>query len=217
MTEAQKECKEEDPNKKQEDEKVVNKAEDMEDEDSEDDEDSEEDENGKKKKKKKSSMKGEAGSGQSPEASSQSSMTAEHSTTPGAGQGVPSSQNVFVPQTSVNVSREQTALGKSAELDLTKSPIFVGLSEQIAKSVNTLDVKFDEFRKSLDKNFESITKSYNDRLDNMKKELSQVEKNLKKFYEQSFSKSLVENNAPEAITSKSVEQLKKEGKIQYSS
>jgi hypothetical protein len=204
MTEDQEKPKEDEEKKLPADEKVVNKAEDMEDEDSEDDEDSEEDENGKKKKKKKSSIKGEAGSGQSPEASSQSSMTAEHSTSPGM--GVPSSQNVFVPQSSISVSREQPAFGKSADLDLMKSPIFVGLSEQISELKKALDVKLD-----------SVAKSYNDRLDNMKKELTSTEKNLKKFYEQSFHKALGENVAPEGIIQKSIEDQMKSGQVRYSS
>jgi hypothetical protein len=157
-----------------------------------------EDDDEEEKKKKKKAKKGE-GHAVSPEESGAASDSAEHSTSPGM--GVPSTQNVFTPPSSVSGKREQeTPMGKSVEPDLTKSPLFVNISKQMESLQEALSTKVD-----------ALEKSVNDRLGNIKKDMEKVEK----FYEQSFYKAAGENVGPEALQSLSIAKQIENGTVRF--
>lgn len=168
-------------------------------------EEEEVDEKEKLKNKKKKAVKGE-GISENPEEANAVATDATHSVSPGM--GVPSQpQDVFVPQSNVNIAREQNTpmayaqpAAKSATIDLTKSPLFNGLSEQI-----------NDMRKALDARFDSIAKSYNTRLDNMEKTFNELQKSakgaedsIKKFYDQPFYKATVDNTTSEMPVNKQI-------------
>jgi len=179
-------CKEDKP-KEEEVEKMEEVGEDEE----------ETDEDKKKKKKSKLAAKKGDGSSQSPEEASTVATTGGSTTSPGA--TTPSKpQNVFVPQSSIIVSREQdTPMGKSAEPDLMKSPLYLGIVKQL-----------DGISESMTKKLEAMEKSVNDRLTNTKKE-------LEKFYNQSFYKAAGENVAPEATQRLSIAKQLEMGEIRF--
>jgi len=159
----------------------------------------EEESEGKKKKKKKEAKKGE-GSSLSPAESVQVGNQDPHTITPNF--AVPSQgQDIFVPQSQVSVSREQsTPMGKSVEPDLTKSPLFLNLSSQI-----------DGIRDSVSKKVESLEKSVNDRLNNISKDMEKIEK----FYNQSFYKAINENVAPEGTQAQSISKQISDGNVRF--
>lgn len=172
----------------------------------EDTEESEED----KKKKKKGTKKGEAG-GENPQEDTASSTDANSSISPNM--GVPSTQNVFVPQSNARVGREassgssagqspsEVSYGKSVEPDLMKSPLFTGLSSQMT-----------ELQKAFEKKLEAMEKSFNDRVANINKSVAEIEK----FYKQPFYKAINENVNPEAVEQKPFSKQIADGKVRYS-
>ena len=165
-----------------------------EEEETAEDEDSEED------KKKKKKLKKEEGDGESPEDDTESATDANSTITPNL--SVPSQgQDVFVPPSDVNVSREQeTPMGKSVNPDLMKSPLFVSLSSQI-----------DGIRDAVGKKVDALEKSVNDRLNNVLKDMAKIEK----FYKQSFYKAIDENVAPESTINVPISKQIEEGKIRF--
>jgi len=154
--------------------------------------------------------KGELG-GQNPQEDTASATDANSTLSPNA--GVPSTQNVFVPQSNVRVGRESSSgssagqspsevtYGKSANTDLLKSPLFVELSSQIGA-----------LKKSFEKKLEAIDKSMSDRVENLQKTAKQIEA----FYKQPLYKSIDENAAPEAVMKKSVKEQIDAGKVKFS-
>jgi len=157
--------------------------------------------------KKKKAKKGEQG-GENPEEEAQASTTGGASTSPGM--GVPSTQNVFVPQSNINVGGTSTGQspsethysGKSASTDLMKSPLFVNINKQL-----------DEMRKSYEKKLTAMEKSMTDRLANITKTL----KNVEEFYNKPLYKGFAENTNPEAIRSKTISKQIEDGKVRFSS
>jgi hypothetical protein len=195
---------------KEENEKVIDKTEEKPEEDEkcnskkaveEMEDDSEEEDSEEEKKKKKKKAKKDVG-GESPSEEASASNSGENTMSPGA--DVPSKpQDVFVPQSSVNVAREQmTPMGKSVEPDLLKSPLFVNLSSQI-----------EGIRDAVSKKVEALEKSVNDRLTNVQKDMAKIEK----FYGQSFYKAINENVAPESTQAQGIAKQLADGKIRFSS
>lgn len=184
--------------KKVDDEDSTEKGkEDEEVEKTEDDDEDDEDEEGKKKKKNKA-KKGSEG-GKNPEESEAQGATSG-STSPN--QGVPSTQNVFIPQSAVSVSREQvTPMSKSTDVDLSKSPLFVNISKQM-----------DGLQTALTHKVDALEKSVNDRLKNIKSDMEKIEK----FYGQSFHKALGENVSPEATQQLGISKQIADGKVRFS-
>lgn len=95
------------------------------------------------------------GSGVDPVQSGAQSQTDQHTVSPGA--GTPSGpQNVFVPDGGPDIGREQsTPMGKSATIDLTKSPLY----NEIQKQFDGITKKFDQIAKSLEDRFNNINKA----------------------------------------------------------
>ena len=156
------------------------------------DEDEEEDEDKKKKKVKK------AGTSENPEESSTAGASDSHTITPGL--SVPSkAQDVFVPDSAVDGKREQsTPMGKSAEPDLLKSPLFVGI-----------DKKLDAMQDALARKVDALNKSVDDRMKNIKSEMEKIEK----FYTQSFYKAASENVGPEGVPAQTIAKQIEGGKL----
>lgn len=158
-------------------------------------------------KKKKKAKKGEAG-GENPEEEAQASTTGSASTSPGM--GVPSTQNIFVPQSNINVGGTSTGQspsethysGKSVQPDLMKSPLFVQLNKQL-----------DEMKKASEKKLEAMEKSMTDRLANITKTLAKVEE----FYNKPLYKGFAENVNPEAVQRKTISKQLEDGKVRFSS
>jgi hypothetical protein len=175
-------------------------------------EDEEADEESEEEKKKKKTKKGELG-GENPQEDTASATDANSSVSPNM--GVPSTQNVFVPSSSTKVGREassgsslgqspsEVSYGKSADTDLTKSPLFVELSAQL-----------DALKKSFEQKLVSVEKSVSDRVANLQKTAGEMEK----FYKQSFYKAVDADAAPEAGFKKkaSMKEQVESGKVQYS-
>ena len=148
---------------------------------------------------------------ENPEESAKESTNASHSTSPNF--GVPSRQDVFTPASNVHVGRESSSgssLGqspsevhyKSGNADLTKSPLFVGLSKQLK-----------DLAKSFDTKMEAVEKSMQDRIMNMEKSVKHAEAVMQKFYDQPFYKSQKTDAVQEIKTmSKQVQ----EGNVHYS-
>lgn len=117
-------------------------------------------------------------------------------------------QNVFVPQTQVEGEREATGKepgqesysGKSARVDLRKSPLFLELSGKISQLDRNVKLRLD-----------SIEKSVKDRVDDINKTTEKLEE----FYKQPFYKAISENVAPEATLKKSIKEQIDEGQIRY--
>jgi len=117
-------------------------------------------------------------------------------------------QNVFVPQTQVEGAREATGKepgqesysGKSKQVDLRKSPLFLELNSKISQ----LDG-------SVKKRLDAIEKSVKDRVEDINKTTEKLEK----FYKQPFYKAISENVAPEATLKKSIGEQVKDGSIRY--
>ena len=147
----------------------------------------------------KCASKGE-GNSQNPEEASTASDSAGNSTSPGM--GVPSTQNVFVPQSNVNVAREQSTPmdGMHKEIDFTKSPLFLKMSD-----------KFDELQKVMASKLEAVEKSVNDRLKNLKSDMEKAEK----FYGQSFYKATSEGVGPEGLKQNTISKQIEDGKVRY--
>ena len=158
-------------------------------------------------KKKKKAKKGQEG-GENPEEAGASSNDGNSSTSPGM--GVPSAQNVFVPQSNINVGGTSTGQspsethysGKSANTDLMKSPLFVNINKQL-----------DEMRKSYEKKLTAMEKSMTDRLANITKTL----KNVEEFYNKPLYKGFAENTNPEAVQRKTISKQLEDGKVRFSS
>jgi len=198
-------CNKELPEKEDEEAKktaVDDKEEDLEKKEDEEDEDEE--------KKKKKMKKGDQG-GENPQEDTASATDANSSISPKM--GVPSTQDVFVPQSGVKVSREQPqypnevqmsgsqsgnipSYGKSVNVELTKSPLFIELSKQINGMQNALGKKL-----------EAVEKSYTDRIANL-------QKSLDKFYSQPFYKSIDDAQGPEGIQKMSIKEQISKGKIE---
>jgi hypothetical protein len=157
----------------------------------------EEDEEKKKKKKKKQAENPE-------ESNEDAAQSGENTITPGM--DTPSKpQNVFVPPSSTDASREQDVpieepMSKAAELELSKSPLFLNLSAQI-----------DKIKEAMSKKLDSVEKSVNDRLNNVLKDMGKIEK----FYKQSFYKAAGENVAPEGVQALSIEKQLEMGKVRF--
>lgn len=185
----------------------------------EDEEDEETEEEKKKKKMKKAeedeedeeTEKGELG-GENPQEDTASATDANSTLSPNA--GVPSTQNVFVPQSNVRVSREsssgssmgqspsEVSYGKSANTDLLKSPLYTQLSSQI-----------EALKKSFEKKLEAIDKSMSDRVENLQKTAKQIEA----FYKQPLYKSIDEDAAAESgFAKKSIKEQIDAGKVNFS-
>lgn len=197
----EKACKTED-GEPSEEEKKKSKAKKEGDEDMEKTEETEEekdvdmddDEDDKKKKKSADA------SGQNPEQAGNDSDNASHSMSPG--QGVPSTQDVFVPSSDVDASRDQeTPMGKSVNPDLLKSPLFKQLSSQI-----------DGIREAVSKKLDAVEKSVNDRLSNVMKDMGKIEK----FYEKSFYKMHGEDVSPEGTKAEPISKQIESGKVRFS-
>lgn len=133
---------------------------------------------------------------ENPEQSASSGTDDNSTISPNA--GVPSTQNVFVPNSNISVGRNATNgiapsdvsySGKSVNPDLAKSPLFVELSKNI-----------DGIRLTMSKKIEAIEKSINDRLDNLMKTVNRVEK----FYDQPLYKSMNENLSQDTVKSVSL-------------
>jgi hypothetical protein len=147
--------------------KVVVKADDEEEEDLKKEEDEEEDED--------ATEKGELG-GVNPEEDANASAQAGNTVSPN--QGVPSTQDVFVPQSRVAGKRNASAgslaggqspsevsyTGKSGKADLLKSPLYVGMSKQIG-----------DFQKAMTEKLEAVEKSFSDRIANLDKAFKALE------------------------------------------
>ena len=118
------------------------------------------------------------------------------------------SQNVFVPQTQVEGERDATGKepgqesysGKSKQVDLRKSPLFLELNSKISQ----LDG-------SVKKRLDAIEKSVKDRVEDINKTTEKLEK----FYKQPFYKAISENVAPEATLKKSIKEQVQDGNIRY--
>jgi len=177
-----------------------NKSEDLDDE-TDDKEETEEE------KKKKKAKKGD-GSGESPEEDTASATDANSSTSPGM--GVPSTQNVFVPNSNISTPSGATGRspsevsysGKSFKPDLMKSPLWMNINKQL-----------DELRKAYEKKLEAMEKSMTDRLTNITKTL----KNVEEFYNKPLYKGFAENVNPEAVRKDTISKQIAEGKVRYSS
>lgn len=145
-------------------------------------------------------MKAE-GSAVDPAESGAASNVSPNTLTPGY--AVPDkAQHVLVPQSSINVSREQvTPMSKSADVDLTKSPLFNNISKQM-----------NDLQATLGNKVEALEKSVNDRLKNIKGDMEKIEK----FYSQSFYKAAGENVGPEAVLRKGISEQIKDGAVRYS-
>jgi hypothetical protein len=173
--------------------------------------DEEEEETEEEKKKKKSKLKAKKGEGlsENPEESAASGADGNSTISPGAivpGKG----QNVFVPQSSIKVSREQeTPMGKSAEPDLMKSPVYLGIMKQ-------LDGMQEAIVKKTEAMGAAIQKSMEDRLANTKKEVDNMVNQMQKFYNQPMYKALGENVAPEGAKSETVSEQIAKGKVRFS-
>jgi hypothetical protein len=155
--------------------------------------------------------KGELG-GENPQEDAAASNQAGGTLSPNA--GVPSTQNVFVPQSNVRVSREsssgssmgqspsEVSYGKSANTDLLKSPLYTQLSSQI-----------EALKKSFEKKLEAIDKSMSDRVENLQKTAKQIEA----FYKQPLYKSIDEDAAAESgFAKKSIKEQIDAGKVNFS-
>lgn len=213
--EADKEDKKEDKEivkateEKPEDKDEVKKAESKEDDDKlkkeEDDEEGSDDEDDEetKKKKKKKAVKSEGG--KTPEADTAAANTAGNTVSPNA--GVPSAtQDVFVPSSSIDgKNTQETPMGKSASIDLMKSPLYKGVMAQI-------DAMNDAFSKRLD----AFEKSQTDRANNIVKALAEANKAAEKFYSGSFYKAVGENVAPEGLQQLPIKKAIEEGKVRFS-
>lgn len=183
------------------------KMEDLDDEDDDSEKEDEELTEEEKKKKKKKAKKGD-GSGESPEEDTASATDDNSSTSPGM--GVPSTQNVFVPNSNITVPgtvasgdtpSESTFSGKSVRTNLMKSPLFVNINKQL-----------DEMRKSYEKKLTAMEKSMADRLTNITKTL----KNVEEFYNKPLYKGFAENVNPEAVRSKTISKQLEDGKVRFS-
>ena len=172
----------------------------------EDDEDDSKLTEEEKKKKKMKAQKGEQG-GESPKEDATASTAAQNTTTPGAVIGV--KQDIFVPQSGISTGRmasgsspsETHYAGKSASVDLQKSPLFVELSKQM-----------EGLEKAMKAKVEALEKSMADRMANAQKALDKIEK----FYAQPFYKAMNENTQPEAVVQKSVKKQIEEGNVKFS-
>lgn len=154
-----------------------------------------------KQKAKKKMVKSEGSL--NPEESESKGSSAGNTTTPQPVIG--QSQNVFVPQSGINVSREQvTPMGKSAEIDLTKSPLWNGINS-----------KLDEMNDAFKKRLESMEKSHSDRINNMKQDMEKTAKNLEKFYNGSFYKAASDEVGPESIKKDSIKDQIEKGMVRY--
>lgn len=152
--------KEEETEEAETEEKAVDdEKEDMEKKDDEEDED-----------------KTEKGEGESPEEGAEEADQAGNTISPNA--GTPSTQDVFVPSSGVAGKRNASAgskvggqspsevsyTGKSAQPDLLKSPLYVGMSKQL-----------NNFQKAMNDKFTAIEKSFADRISNLDKALKVLE------------------------------------------
>lgn len=190
VKESESEAEDEDEDE-EEDESEKEAESESEDEDEDEDEEESEEE---KRKKKKEARKGEMG-GENPSESADAGAAGPHTTTAGAVIGT--HQNVFNPSTAVSVGRNATGSspsethysGKSANLELKKSPLFMELSKQMA----------------------ALEKSLMDRLTNVQKTVARVEK----FYQQPFYKAIDENASPESVQKMSVSEQIQKGKVRF--
>lgn len=178
--EAEKEAEDED-----EDEDAKKEAEDEDDFGDDDDDDD---------KKKKKARKGEMG-GENPSESATAATSEQHTMT--SRPVINTAQNVYTPSSSVSVGRNATGntpetthySGKSANLELQKSPLFMELSKQMA----------------------ALEKSVMDRLNNIQKMTAKVEK----FYQQPFYKAIDENASPEGVQKMSVKEQIEKGNVRF--
>lgn len=205
---AKEEVEEENVQKKKEEDEKCNKAPEEEEdakkklddeEETEKKADDDEEEEEEKKKKKKEAIKGE-GSSLAPQEAVVQAQTPEHTLTPRPIVGT--HQDVFVPNSSIGGAREQsTPMGKSAEPDLMKSPLWLGINKQL-----------DGIQDALGKKIDALEKSVNDRLANVKKDMEAVNK----FYSQSFHKAIGENVGPETIPQETIQKQLESGKLRFS-
>jgi ATP-dependent Clp protease ATP-binding subunit ClpA len=164
------------------------------------------------KEKCKCAIKGEAHE-QTPSEGADASNQSGNTISPNA--GTPSTQNVFIPQSGINVGRNSTSgtaqmgqspsdvhyTGKSASLDLIKSPLF-----------NEITNKLNNLQKSNEKKLDSIEKSMNDRIANLTKLLEKVEKAIQFQAEQPLYKGFNEPIAKDESFTKKL----KDGQVKYS-
>lgn len=144
------------------------------------------------------------GSSENPEESATEGADSTHSTT--SMPVINTKQDVFNPPSGVNTGRNATGTtpgqesysGKSANLDLMKSPLYAELSKSIAGMQKALNVRI-----------EAMEKSVADRLVN-------VQKALDKWNTQSLYKGFDENNNPEAVMQKGITEQIRDGKVRYS-
>ena len=156
---------------------------------------------------KETTKKGSEG-GENPEEDTSASTQAGSSTSPNM--GVPSTQNVMHGSSGIAGARMATGnsnspssisyAGKSASMDLQKSPLFVELSKQIAELNNSVTAKLS-----------AVEKSVNDRVANLNKSVEKVEA----FYKQPFYKAVNENVSAEGVLSKGIQAQIDEGKVRY--
>lgn len=199
------------PKKNAEESKTMKEEEDKVDKELEDEEDEEEDEEEEKKKKSKKKKEMVKGEGTNPEEDTSSATDANSTISPG---NPASTQDVFVPSSSVSTGREanhaaatgeapsEVSYGKSAEPDLLKSPLYL----EISKGLSSL-------QESMSKKLEAVEKSVNDRVANLQKALGEVEK----FYKSPMYKAVSENSGAEALKKESsvAEQIAK-GQVRFS-
>jgi hypothetical protein len=174
---------------------------------SEDEEEEEMDDEEKalyRKLKKKGYKLVKAGSSLNPEESESAGTTDGHAVTPGKMTG--QKADVFVPSSDIEGKRTQeTPMGKSAKVDLTKSPLFVGINKQL-----------DSMEKALADKISSVEKSVNDRLKNMREEIEKTEKAVEKFYQHPFYK-MMDNDVgrPDRAQPDTVEGKINKGQVKF--
>lgn len=141
-----------------------------------------------------------------PQQSAESSETAEHTISPGEGK---SGQNMQEGESSIDGKREQdTPMGKSAEMNLAKSPLYMKLTQNFESIEKSFKERMDALEKSQKARFETLSKGMAD--------MKAAEEKLSKFYSQPLYKSAVDSQGPEAIkTEGSVKEQIEKGKVRF--